>query len=533
MFGGDLVPPKCRSKAKKYPALDIQCPGLTPGSYSHIAREPNTDQSRLLHYKQRKDSFDQLKEEREKTNSIKTAFDIKYEKHVEMKQLQRAIDERVKQKMKAYEETVEQRRKKLQELLCKEEREYFYETIENAQKGSDIKMEQLKQRAQMLKAKREAERLEIVNQKRIEQYRNRCQELRPTLHKKNTMESKYTQLQQMRENEARRQADRELDMMWHELNMKEIQAKKEREVQEMLERKNKEKELIQVWDKQMKGKELLKEEMDKLAVEDRIEMAKLCEEIRREEINELDKKRRKRDATAKELLEQIAIQEKLQAQRKMEENALDQAFNSLAQLEIEREKAAIKDITTQARRETELYKKHLQQLEIERKQEEKKLMELLEIHRKEVEAKQNEARCKIVEAKRKLHMDVLMERAEQIKYQKQEAEQQLKLKEAENELLRMAFETNERLQAESDRLQKMEAMKYRDDLTKQIEYNNTLRQREQEELERQLADGVKEEEKYRKIVEEIIKGEIKAGAKHPFRAAIENRDCYCPSSSQI
>lgn len=74
-----------------------------------------------------------------------------------------------------------------------------------------------------------------------------------------------------------------------------------------------------------------------------------------------------------------------------------------------------------------------------------------------------------------LFQDVLHERFQQIAFKKQEAEQQLELKRAENELLRMAFEQNERLQAESDRLE-AEALKlYRDDLKKQIEYNKILR----------------------------------------------------------
>lgn len=42
-------------------------------------------------------------------------------------------------------------------------------------------------------------------------------DLRPSLTKKHLIESKSIQLQQMKENEARREADRELDMMWHHM----------------------------------------------------------------------------------------------------------------------------------------------------------------------------------------------------------------------------------------------------------------------------------------------------------------------------
>lgn len=42
---------------------------------------------------------------------------------------------------------------------------------------------------------------------------------------KNLIEAKNAQLQQIRENEARREAERELEGMWHDLTMKEYKAK--------------------------------------------------------------------------------------------------------------------------------------------------------------------------------------------------------------------------------------------------------------------------------------------------------------------
>lgn len=68
-------------------------------------------------------------------------------------------------------------------------------------------------------------------------------------------------------------------------------------------------------------------------------------------------------------------------------------------------------------------------------------------------------------------------RAEQLKYKQQEAEEQLKMKQAENELLRMACETNERLEAENARLKYEATQQYRNDLRKQIEYNEEIRVR--------------------------------------------------------
>nr|XP_023018376.1 cilia- and flagella-associated protein 53-like [Leptinotarsa decemlineata] len=422
---------------------------------------------------------------------------------------------------------------RLREMLCTEEQGYYYETTDKSQKMDEMKMKEMKERVDLLKRQREEERLKIVQQKRIEQYRDRCQELRPSLIKKHLIETKNCQLQQIRDNEARREAERELDKMWHDLSFKEMQAKTDREQQEVIGRKQNQQDLQNIWEKQIRGKELLKAEEEKVAQEDRLEMQKLREQLRREEIEGLDSKRRKRDKTAKELLEQIANQEQLLAKRKQEEDSVDQAFTKLAEIEIEREKQAVQDFTIQYRREAALYRKHLQELEEERKKEEKELNELLNIHRKEIERKQDEAKCKLAEAKMKLQKDVLQGRAEQLVHKRQEAENQLKLKQAENELLRMAFEMNERLQAESDRLEAEAVRQYREDLQKQIEHNNVLRERERQELERQLEEGRKEEEMYNKIVQDMIKENVQNDMKHPFRRVLENYDCRCISNKPL
>lgn len=68
-------------------------------------------------------------------------------------------------------------------------------------------------------------------------------------------------------------------------------------------------------------------------------------------------------------------------------------------------------------------------------------------------------------------------RAEQIQYKQREAEEQLKMKQAENELLRLAYETNARLEAENARLKFEAIQQYRNDLKKQIEYNEEIRVR--------------------------------------------------------
>lgn len=97
-------------------------------------------------------------------------------------------------------------------------------------------------------------------------------ELRGALAKQHLVESKNAQLQQMRENEARRESEREMDMMWcHLVNMEDMAKVKlsivrivvicyrfffqrERDEQDAFDRFNREKVAKDVLDLQVKGK---------------------------------------------------------------------------------------------------------------------------------------------------------------------------------------------------------------------------------------------------------------------------------------
>lgn len=158
----------------------------------------------------------------------------------------------------------------------------------------------------------------------------------------------------------------------------------------------------ETWSKQLQGKEILKQEIQRIAKEDQMELEKLNEKLQNEEIRALEEKRRLRDLKAQELLEQIALHEKLLKQRKSEEEAFDKAFSHLMEQELQKEQEKSQNLTGQLKRESNLYKKYLQEMELQRKQEEKLSNELLEKNRKEIERKQDEARCKLIEAKQQL-----------------------------------------------------------------------------------------------------------------------------------
>ncbi|KAI4467489.1 trichoplein keratin filament-binding protein family member [Holotrichia oblita] len=256
-------------------------------------------------------------------------------------------------------------------------------------------------------------------------------------------------------------------------------------------------------------------------------MIKLSEKMRTEQIEEMKAIQIRKVEMAEELRKQIQFQERVLADRQAEEKKLDDAFIYLSQLEYEKELIKAKDTTSIAKRETMQNHQHLRELEQQRKRDEKRLDELLELHRKAIEKKQDEARCKVLEAKEKLLHEVIAGRDEQIQYKKQIAEEQLKTKQQENEICKLTYETNKKLCEEASRLRAEAAKQYRDDLCRQIDYNNMLRQREQADLERKMEIGRQEEEKYRKMVEGFLAHDFDIGEKHPFRQVLEQYDCHC------
>lgn len=56
-----------------------------------------------------------------------------------------------------------------------------------------------------------------------------------------------------------------------------------------------------------------------------------------------------------------------------------------------------------------------------------------------------------------------------------------------------------------------------------------LQEQDKYELEKQIALGRIEEERYEKQVADLIKGEYKIAKRHPFRGLLESSDCHCPN----
>ncbi|KAF5307218.1 hypothetical protein FQR65_LT00734 [Abscondita terminalis] len=533
MFG-TIRRPKQNERSRPRPVPnDLQANSLrTPGMFGHFGREPNTDYHyKMLQYQQRKESDLNARLKEKRTGLDKELFLLWHEQHAEHRQFLTKLDKQLQIQMTEYEASIDKRREKLKELLTGEEREFTKEAVDNALKGGLNRLEDMKKRSIELKAQREAERLETVKQKRLQQYMTRCSDLRTVLTQKYLVEAKNCNLMQIKDNEAKREAEKEIDGLWNEITIKEMQVKKEREEREAIGHYENQKQLKEAWDIQLKGKEVLQEEIERVTLEEGIELQKLNEEVKKEAIEAFIQKRKYRNDLNGNLREQLAHQYAIKAERKKEEDALDSAFVRLVELEIEREKTKAVDSKAFAKREIAEYRQNMKALKEQRKQDDITLNKCFECYKKDIERNQDEANCNIEKARRMLHEDVLKEREEQIRYKKKIAEEERKIKQSDNQLARYVYEVNNRLEIETTVQEKIAQQKYRQDLLKQIEYQKIIQEKEKQELKCQLAAGNEEEERYKKLISDICSGNIELQIKHPFRRGIEQYDCHCLKSS--
>ncbi|KAK9886571.1 hypothetical protein WA026_017500 [Henosepilachna vigintioctopunctata] len=385
----------------------------------------------------------------------------------------------------------------------------------------------MKEKAQLIKAKREAERLQVVEQKRLQQYRNQNELLRPALVKLHNIESKMINLQQMRENEAKRESEREIDRFYHGVMMKEISEKMKREEQDAIKYGDDMRKTVETWNQQIRGKELLKEEYQAIQEEDREEIQKNIQQLKDELNEERMTSIKEKEARRKDLQEQIEQRARFLSQRQKELDALDRAFAHLNNLELAKEQTSNYEARIQARKEMMTYNKYVADLKRERMEEEEQMNAILQAHQNEILRKQDEITCKTKHARLKMISEVNQIRAKQIEDIKAKKIREKQKEEEINEFMKKAIEMDVCLDKEAERLRKEEIAKYREDLCKQIEYNKLIKERYEQEIAREQKMSDEEEAKYLAILDRMVQDKFEGGSKHPFRAVLEEFECYC------
>ncbi|XP_017789544.1 PREDICTED: vicilin-like seed storage protein At2g18540 [Habropoda laboriosa] len=505
-----------------FPLEEVKCGPLKPRKYpATVVGTPNATWGyRLLEKSNCKlfkvpESFESLDEEKRREYEHLTKI-LEFEGLTNRRIKKKKVWQRVQQDLLAYQDTVNVRRQKLREVLLKEEVNLIREVVDQAQHGDDARMDDMRRRTEEIHKEREEQRLSVVAAKRMQQYLAQYPEIRQKLSKISTVEAKQGNLAQMADNEAKRQAERELDHLWHDLMLKEVEAKKQREIEDAKRRCLLEKDTVDTLAKQVAGKLALEEQKKQVRKEDEKFLEELWETLREEELKKLEEERENRERLKADLQEQILLANRRLAEQARHEKEMDSLRQSIAAEELAKEQSSIKETSAALRKELLAYLGYLEELRREEARRNLEVDRIIAESTKDAEGRRDLAVQKFKEVRKRMAEDVVQGREQQ---------------------LRMKCERERELAAYSKEERKNRMLSYRKDLEDQWKQAEDVRRREAEREEERRLEEKRREEEYEKLTEELLHASEDI-TPHPFKillrecaaryAAEKEGLCYCP-----
>ena len=295
---------------------------------------------------------------------------LHWELNTDKKILHNSIKRGVHSKLQSRYIELESRRQKLRVLLASEE-QICIQKAHSMKETIEQKQERMRQKALALKQKREAERLEIVNEKLDQQWQNQCEELRSVLsrrHQDQVCAERQHQLNLQAEIERERQAEEEMYAELWERDRLAKAAREEREAQDAMQRtsnmlttlqaqrqknaimKEAEKEMINKEAEQLKiDREELAKEIEKRKWDDSLAKKKYMTSLQKHmETQSIAKKRDNQEELALEtkILQDVEEEARIEAiaetkrkeQRKIEEDSYHVYLKQQKAIEEQRER---------------------------------------------------------------------------------------------------------------------------------------------------------------------------------------------------
>ncbi|KOX77952.1 Lysine-specific histone demethylase 1A [Melipona quadrifasciata] len=516
---------------------EVQCGPLRPRKYPPVAvGSPNASWGYRLRERSGckmtkiPESYEDHQRQREKEYEHLTKL-LEFENQTNSRITRKSARQRVQQGLASFEESVNARREKLRDLLLKEEMGLIHEVIHQAQHGDDARMDDMRQRIEEIRREEEEKRLAVVAAKRVQQRVTQSQEIRARLSKKSVIDAKLVNLAQMADNEAKRQADRELDNLWHQLMLK------ERDVEEAKRRCLTEQSNLTILANQVAGKLALEEQKKQIHVEDREHMQRLLEKLRQEDLENVERERRKREELKKDLQEQILMAKRKLAEQARHEAEMDRLRGTIAAEELAKERSDIKESSAALRKELLAYIEYLEDLRKEEARRNAEVDKLIEKSLQDAASKRDQTVQRFKAARRKILDDVLRGREQQLRMKIENEKKEMEARRLEKETLEKQIESEAKLTAYAKKEKKERMLCYRKDLEEQWKRAEDAKRREAEEEEKMYLEELKRQEEYEKLTEELLEAS-EIVVPHPFKillrecaaryAAEKEGQCYCP-----
>lgn len=413
------------------------------------------------------------------------------------------------------------------------------ETVHETQRSADARLEEMRAKTEELKKRQMMEHDAIVSAKRMQQHLASCQDIKLMMSKRGAIDAKQCNIKQMADNEAKILTQKNLDALWHDVMLKDLEVRKCREMEESEKRILARQEMVAILAKQVAHKLVLEEEKKRVKKSEQEYLEQLQKDMRQTELSNLAAEKQKRENLKREFEEQILTAKKYLAERASKEAAIDHTFITLTEEELSKEKVRSKKDSASLHRELLVYLKYLKDL---RQQEAKRNLEVEAVVQqsiKDAETKRELAMKKLKEARQHGMQQVLHDREEQLRARQKTNERDRQLQMEERQVVEREIEMNANLTATEQKESRQKALRYRQDLKEQREYLETMKRRELEEERRFHQVTMKEKEEYQRLTNELLNASENI-APHPFKnlfkeensrhATQQERQCYCPAA---
>ncbi|KAJ6662943.1 hypothetical protein lerEdw1_010764 [Lerista edwardsae] len=419
------------------------------------------------------------------------------------KWLNNSIRKRVDADMQSYLAGAEERKERLRDLLKDEEKGYIAE-MEALHETTEDRQNKMRARAKFLREQREEVNRKLVAEKREQQFRETCEEVRTQWSKKHLMEVCEDRLAQLALKEELKKQKAMEEATFATLWEQDRLAKEKREEAEARKRSGKDNGLLTMLNTQRAVAEAQREEERRLKAEE----AKLMEEERelmkmeneRAELERQQKLRENRDM----LLDSIKEKMRRFNEAKQEELALDMKILDHALQEAQEDTEGQRQRKKEILQEQQRYRAYLAQQKEEERRQEKEMDKLRaeELEKMWVRRAENERAMK--EARKRLLKEVLDTRRLQIEEKRQRNSMEQEALSRDRELLNAAIQEYNCQEEGKYARGLQQAKEYREDLRAQMEHQKQAQNQQKEEEAREQAAALEAEAVFQQKVADVL-----------------------------
>lgn len=497
--------------------------GPSPHAVAIRGRNPSKIPPEHLILERRKQ--DDFIAEAVKMTEDQLAVDLKmhWETTTNKKILNNTIQRKLASKLNQYGFNLEKRRQELRLLLAEEEQE-FISKAHSMKETIEDKQNRMREKAASLKAKREAERQAIVQQKLDRQWQNQCEELRSVLSRRHQdqvcIERRY-QLNQQAEMERERQAENAMYAeLWNRDRLAKA-AREEREAQEAIKRNY---DMLEVLEEQRKKKTIeIAADKARVTAEAKqliVDRQELGNELRVQKEHLTREKLNYRN----QLKKHIKTTKLSKLRDDQEELALDMKLLQVAEEEQKAEASAFLHLKEQRKIEDANYRAYLVEQKLKEAEREREIERVIQMDVEAQEAKKAKERLRKKDARASYLQEVLTIRRQQM--DDRITERKSEKLEIEKERQRINDITKQHALHQKQQLSAVKAtnVKYAQNLKQQMSYNNMLKQRNRDLDHMEYENGLRTEQAYESRLREVL-DRVDIQRAHPLRMkAIERGD---------